>query len=105
MCRHEIITKQSRFSLVSPRDLVELVSVDLERAAHEPRVVVEHAGEVLGSTAVKEVTLALHLQVIKYVGAYSRDLNDRTTEYRTILATRHKGEGLIHTQYDLYGTP
>ena len=62
MCRHEIITKQSRFSLVSPRYLVELVSVDLERAAHEPRVVVEHASEVLGSAAVEEVALPLHLQ-------------------------------------------
>lgn len=47
---------------MSPRYLIELVPIDLERAAHEPRVVVEHAREVLGSAAVKEVALALHLQ-------------------------------------------
>ena len=44
------------------------MSVDLERTAHEPRVVVEHASEVLGSAAVEEVALALHLQA----GAQSR---------------------------------
>ena len=53
---------------MSARDLLELVPVDLERAAHEPRVVVEHAREFLGSAAVEEVALALHLQA----GAQSR---------------------------------
>ena len=53
---------------MSPRYLIELVPIDLERAAHEPRVVVEHAREVLGSAAVEEVALALHLQA----GAQSR---------------------------------
>ena len=46
---------------MSARDLLELVPVDLERAAHEPRVVVEHAGEVLGGAAVEEVALTLYL--------------------------------------------
>ena len=46
---------------MTPRYLLELVPVDLERAAHEPRVVVEHAREVLGSAAVEEVALTLNL--------------------------------------------